>query len=72
MLEIGAMLEMHGATGKAMLQEEVIKLLPSGGRHKSLAAACQALEEMQNSSLFRSGVRTTSRSSKPFTSSSRG
>ena len=54
-LEIGAMLEMHGATGKAMLQEEVVKLLPSGGRHKSLAAACQALEEMKNSSLFSFG-----------------
>ena len=54
-LEIGAMLEMHGATGKAMLQEEVIKLLPSGGRRKSLAAACQALEELNSSSLFTFG-----------------
>ena len=30
-LEIGAMLEMHGATGKAMLQEEVRRLKRSQG-----------------------------------------
>lgn len=52
-LEIAAFSQLHGALGKARLENDIISLLPTGRQHKTIDTMTQRLTDIQRSNRYK-------------------